>query len=369
MDITYNDSATAPTNAGSYAVSATVNDANYAGTVSGTLTIIKAAATITLADLNQTYDGTQKSVTATTNPAGLTVGITYEGSSIGPINAGSYLVIATIDNANYEGTASNTLVIEKATATVTLDGLNHTYNGTPKSATVTTAPAGLPVNVTYAGSTTPPSALGSYEVVATVTNPNYTGSAIGTLIIAQATATHSISLEPGWNLVSFNVQPTSTVIATVLSSLTGNYDLVYAWNAGVASNNWMKYSPTAPGYSNSLNNLDETMGFWIHMTAADTLEVTGSVPVTTSIALSVNAGGWNLVAYPSGVDRPLPEALSSADFSLVYAYHANEITDPWKLFGRTAPAWANDLTELAPGWGYWVKVNADHAWSVKYLAD
>ena len=70
------------------------------------------------------------------------------------------------------------------------------------------------------------------------------------------------------------------------------------------------------------------MGFWIHMTAADTLEVTGTVPVTTNIDLSVNAGGWNLVAYPSGVNRPLPDALSDngvgTDFSLVYAYHAND---------------------------------------------
>ena len=214
--------------------------------------------------------------------------------------------------------------------------------------------------------------VGAYTIHLQVTDED--GNSItDTASVTITPTTHSLSLEQGWNLVSFNVRPTSTVIATVLSSLTGNYDLVYAWNAGVASNNWMKYSPTAPGYSNSLNNLDETMGFWIHMTAADTLNVTGSVPVNTNINLSTTGGGWNLVAYPSAVDRPLPEALSDngvgTDFSLMYAYHANEPADPWKLFGRTTPAWANDLTELAPGWGYWVKVNADHAWSVKYLAD
>ena len=88
----------------------------------------------------------------------------------------------------------------------------------------------------------------------------------------------------------------------------------------------MKYSPSAPGYANSLTNLNETMGFWIHMTAADTLDVTGIVPVTTSVSLSTNAGGWNLVAYPASVNRALPAALSDngagTDFSLVYAYHA-----------------------------------------------
>jgi hypothetical protein len=187
-------------------------------------------------------------------------------------------------------------------------------------------------------------------------------------------ATHNITLVPGWNLVSFNLHPTNTNIANVLSSLVGNYDLVYAWDATGAhstSGNWMKYSPTAPPYSNSLINLDETMGFWIHVTSADTLDVVGSVPVTTNIAISNNAGGWNLVAYPSAEDGALPAALVDhgvgTDFSIVYAYHANDTADPWKLFGRTVPAWANDLTELEPGWGYWVKVTADHTWDVEYV--
>ena len=78
------------------------------------------------------------------------------------------------------------------------------------------------------------------------------------------------------------------------------------------------------------------------------------------------------VAYPSGMDVLLPEVLSDngvgTDFSLMYVYNTNEPANSWKQFGRTAPTWANDLTELSPGWGYWIKVSADHTWSVKYLA-
>ena len=72
----------------------------------------------------------------------------------------------------------------------------------------------------------------------------------------------------------------------------------------------MKYDPTGPAYQNTLYTLDETMGFWIHMTAADTLEVTGTVPSSTEISLSDNAGGWNLVAFPSLTNGALPAALS-----------------------------------------------------------
>ena len=113
VDITYDGSATAPTNAGSYAVSATINDSNYSGTTSGTLTVAKADATITLAGLTATYDGAPKPVTATTNPSGLTVNITYNGSSVEPTDAGSYAASAAVDDVNYAGTASGTLEIAR----------------------------------------------------------------------------------------------------------------------------------------------------------------------------------------------------------------------------------------------------------------
>ena len=184
-------------------------------------------------------------------------------------------------------------------------------------------------------------------------------------------AVHSIDLVSGWNLISFYVHPQDTDIEVVLASIDGHYDLVYAWDATKASDNWLKYDPGVP-YGNSLATLDETMGFWIHMTVADTLEVTGNVPETTDIELSDNAGGWNLVGYPASVNGALPEILSDqlgTDFSLVYAYHANDSGDPWKLFDRTGEPYANDLDELSPGWGYWIMVSADHTWTVEFLPE
>ena len=73
------------------------------------------AGTVTLGNLSQTYDGTARSVTATTTPNGLTVNITYNGSANAPTNAGSYTVIGTINDANYQGSATNTLVINDVT--------------------------------------------------------------------------------------------------------------------------------------------------------------------------------------------------------------------------------------------------------------
>ena len=44
--------------------------------------------------------------------------------------------MATVTDANYSGSASGTLTISQATATVTLGNLGHTYDGAAKAAGV-----------------------------------------------------------------------------------------------------------------------------------------------------------------------------------------------------------------------------------------
>jgi hypothetical protein len=259
-----------------------------------------------------------------------------------------------------------TFSITSKPATVTLSNLNQTYDGTSKLVTVTTDPVGLAVTITYGGSIIPPFELGSYAVVATITDPNYTGTASGTLVIEQANATHSIPLMIGWNLISFNVHPEDTAIATVLSSIDSQYDLVYAWDATgghAGAGNWMRFAPGIPG--NTLTTLDESQGFWIRMKSAGTLVITGTVPTTTNINLLTTASGWNLVGYPSIVNRSMPSALEThgvTGYSLVYAYHANE-TDTWKRYAPDVPG--NDLLEVIPGWAYWIKVTETSIWDVE----
>ena len=127
-----------------------------------------------------------------------------------------------------------------------------------------------------------------------------------------APLTHSVTLVPGWNLVSFNVHPTNTTIAAVLSSISSKYDLIYAWDATGAhssSGNWLK-ADNVSASPDSLTDLNEAMGFWIHMNSAGTLNVTGSMPTTSGISIWDNAGGWNLVGYPTTVNGTLPEVLN-----------------------------------------------------------
>ena len=236
VDFTYDGSPTPPAAAGNYAVTGTVNDANYQGLATGTLAIAKGAAALTLEDLSQTYNGSPRTVTATTVPAGLAVDFTYDGAAAAPSAAGAYAVTGTVNDANWSGSATGQLVVGKALATVTLANLVQYADGTPKPATALTVPAGLTVDITYDGLSAPPSALGSYAVTGTVNDANYEGAASGTLRIEPATAALGDRVwldanrngvqdagESGIPNIRLELSSNGTVIAATMTDLQGDY--------------------------------------------------------------------------------------------------------------------------------------------------
>ncbi|MES2661034.1 MAG: MBG domain-containing protein [Verrucomicrobiota bacterium] len=216
VEITYDGSATAPANGGNYVVSATIIDPDFSGTVSDTLVINKAAATVTLDGLSQEYDGSPKSATATTNPPGITVDFTYDGLPTPPTDAGTYAVVATINSVNYTGGDSGSLVITPAAATIQLADLSAIYNGIPKTVSVTTTPPGVPVEILYNGFIIPPTNAGTYPVAVSVTDPNFTGATSGSLEISKAVAMVTL----GGLSQAFDGSPKPVTVTTSPADLT-----------------------------------------------------------------------------------------------------------------------------------------------------
>ena len=85
--------------------------------------------------LVQVYDGTLKSVKASTSPPGLAVNFTYSGSAIAPVNAGTYSVVATINDPAYQGSANAPFTITKATPLINWPAPAAIVYGTPLSST------------------------------------------------------------------------------------------------------------------------------------------------------------------------------------------------------------------------------------------
>lgn len=207
-----------------------------------TLTVSPAPATVTLSSLAPTYTGSPLPVTVATNPTRLAVTVTYSGNTTtAPTNAGSYPVTAVISDSNHTGSASGTLVIAPAAATVTLSSLTPTYTGTPLPVTVATNPIGLSVTVTYSGNTTTaPTNAGSYPVTAAITDPNHSGSASGTLVVAQAAQNISFGSLPA----QLAGGAALTLTATASSGLTVTYA---SSNLTVATVSGNTVTPLRPG--------------------------------------------------------------------------------------------------------------------------
>ena len=108
------------------------------------------------------------------------------GTTLSFTGAGTVGIVASQagnESWNAAPNVTNVFAVSKATAGVSLGGLAQIYDGTPKSATATTVPAGLTVEFTYDDGATAPTAVGSYAVTGTVNDAIYQGSAAGTLVI------------------------------------------------------------------------------------------------------------------------------------------------------------------------------------------
>ncbi len=160
------------------------------------VTITPKTLTVTAVSSTKTYDGTcAASGTPTYSPpllAGDTATVLSQVFQTPDAGTGNKVIVPNIaindgnSGADYSVTLANCMTgtIEKASATVTLGNLVQTYDGSPKAASATTNPGGKPVNFTYEGSSTPPTDIGSYLVLATIVDPNFSGTATGTLTIA-----------------------------------------------------------------------------------------------------------------------------------------------------------------------------------------
>ncbi|MEE9150439.1 MAG: CARDB domain-containing protein, partial [Thermoplasmata archaeon] len=74
-----------------------------------------------------------------------------------------------------------------------------------------------------------------------------------------------IHLSKGWNLASFPYVMSNASIEYVLGSIDGEYDAVQFFNSSDALDPWKHYHVFKPSSMNDLHDLDNKMGFWIHI--------------------------------------------------------------------------------------------------------
>ncbi len=190
-------------------------------------------------------------------------------------------------------------------------------------------------------------------------------------------AAAEIPLAAGWNLVSWGLQPATAAIDSVCASLGGN--LVHAVGFETAAINPSGggtgakiYVPGASRGFNTLRRTDPRLGYWLRLSAADTLSLQGSALATdTPIAL---VKGYNLVAYLPPQPSTPASALASIAARLqqvigfeTEALAANLAPTGAKLFDPALAGPFNTLLTMGPHLGYWVRLGA--ADTLTYPAD
>jgi len=146
-------------------------------------------------------------------------------------------------------------------------------------------------------------------------------------------------------------------ISDVLSPIQGQYEIVWAYNASDTADPWKKYVPGAPEWANDLHVMNPGQGYWIKILYSSSTLTVGGLPLASSqISL---ATGWNLIGYPSTESQDISTALSgiAGKYEIVWAYNSSDTGDPWKRYMPGSPG--NDLDEMNPGYGYWIKMTQD----------
>ena len=178
--------ATAASDVGVYSVTPSgLTATNYGITfVPGALTVNRAPLTVTADNQTKQYDG--QAFTAFTasysgfvlgqGPAALTGTLTFGGSAVGATDAGTYAITpAGVTSGNYEiAFVTGSLQIGQKTLTVTPANASRQY-GTANPAfmgTVSGLAAGDAITASYSTTATQASAVGSYEITATLNDPS-----------------------------------------------------------------------------------------------------------------------------------------------------------------------------------------------------
>ncbi len=118
----------------------------------------------------------------------------------------------------------------KLLATVGLNDLTQTYDGTSKRVKVTTTPPGLAVDLTYNGSLDAPTNVGDYTVIGTINDLNFLGSSTNTFVILPAVSPIV--------LTGVAIQPNGEFQFGFTNTSGASFSVVTTTNAALSLSNW-----------------------------------------------------------------------------------------------------------------------------------
>jgi N-acetylneuraminic acid mutarotase len=286
---------------------------NVVDPVSSADLYVKAPATVTLSNLAQTYTGTPRSISVTTTPPGLAVDVTYNGLTNAPINPGSYTVIGTIDDPDYRGGATDTLVISQAATITALTNVTEDYLFPGQSLA-----ANYLVSPVAPGGGTPTGTVTLTNELSAVTGPAPAGTL--TMLLTNVGSFHfAVTYSGDTNFLPSSSSP--PVSRTVLSMTNPA-----AWSAGLVISNGTRFLQTSLmqqllTLTNVTSQMLAAVRVTIHLSAADL-----NAHIIVYNASGANSAGEPYLQY----NYPVPPG-GHVTFTAEY-YSPDRVTVPHPTF-------------------------------------
>ena len=238
-------------------------------------------------------------------------------------------VAPTFAGGGAGGTGQVIVSVKTITANLSLGGLAQTYDGNPKSATVTTDPANLNTVVTYNGSTSLPTEGGSYDVVATINENSYSGSASGTLVIAKISQTITFGLDPDTatvgDLPRTLIATSSAGLEVTLTSSASNVATITSGNTlNIVGIGTTTITATQAGNSSYEAATDVSVILTVSAAPGTTFASWsgGNATMTSPLLLQYALGGAN---SSTGVSEATTSSLGASTFTMTAVVRTDDL--------------------------------------------
>ncbi|RPI71584.1 MAG: DUF4091 domain-containing protein, partial [Desulfobacteraceae bacterium] len=155
----------------------------------------------------------------------------------------------------------------------------------------------------------------------------------------------SITLNAGWNWISFSVLPTNLSPSSVFAGILGQVEQLKTQTRSAirSSGNWK-------GDLSDMSGIGQNKMFKVKVSAACTLTEAGTA-IAANMPISLTAG-WNWVAFLPTTSMPTATALASISGQV---QEVKSLTQS-ALYDGTS--WSGTLTQLEPGKGYTIRMMA-----------
>jgi hypothetical protein len=221
----------------------------------------------------------------------------------------------------------------------------------------------------YSGWPSPTGAVPSSncKVRVTATNPaslqsgtNVSSNTFSITVASFPVTTATVTLYPGWNLVSLPLIPTNTNIQNILGSSISSITSVWTCSGGGSSGGtWTYY---APGATSSLSTMVDGKAYWIQTNiTSGTVSFAfqgrmGNPPPSSPPTYTFSTPGWYMVGYKSTSSSHTLEDYAGSNTSggtKIYTIPATGFDPVIQAYTTVTSA-----TTLDPGYGYWIYYNS-----------